>query len=89
MGQTTTPTNGIDRAITAAGGTSALAVTLGVSYQAVDKWRQQGHAPYRRALEIEAQFGIPRIDLLKPQLAQLLTADSTAFSNRNHTSNQD
>lgn len=52
----------IDRAIKAAGGLGALAKTIGVSPQAVDKWRRKG-VPAERVLAIEAATGVSRHDL--------------------------
>ena len=62
----------IDRAIQAAGGRlSDLAAHLGVSQQAVSLWRRQRYVPWRRALVIEARYGVPRHELVDPRLIQV------------------
>jgi DNA-binding transcriptional regulator YdaS (Cro superfamily) len=66
-----TPT-GIADALTKAGNQEKLADQLGVSQQAVSIWLRRGWVPVRRALEIEAQFGIPRSRLISPRLADLV-----------------
>ena len=71
-----TPT-GIAWAISQAGGQVQLAERLGVTQQAVSVWLRRGWVPVRRALEIEAEFGIPRAKLISKRLADLvdLTAE--------------
>jgi DNA-binding transcriptional regulator YdaS (Cro superfamily) len=63
---------GVARAIAMAGSQEALAERLGVSKQAVQKWAARGYVPPGRVVEIEAQYGIPRRDLLDPRLADLV-----------------
>lgn len=64
---------GIEKAVEKAGGThAALADQLGVTRQAVQLWVKQGYAPIDRIVEIEAQFGIDRKELIDPKLAELL-----------------
>jgi DNA-binding transcriptional regulator YdaS (Cro superfamily) len=58
--------SGVDQAIKRAGGQVALAAQLGVSQQAISVWRRRGWVPLRRVAEIEAQFGVPRAELLNP-----------------------
>ena len=65
-------TCGVARAIDMAGSQEALAERLGVSKQAVQKWATRGYVPPGRVVEIEAQYGIPRRDLLDPRLADLV-----------------
>lgn len=67
-----TSTSGIADALKQAGNQVALAERLGVSQQAVSIWLRRGWVPVRRALEIEAQFGIPRSRLISPRLADLV-----------------
>ena len=43
----------IEKAIDAAGGLGPLAKTLGVTYQAVQKWRRTEKAPAERCVAIE------------------------------------
>lgn len=64
--------SGIARAIALAGGQSALALRIGVHRQAVQKWAARGYVPPRRVIEIEAEYGIPRRELLDPRLAELV-----------------
>lgn len=67
--------SGISQAVVKAGGQAAMAETLGVSQQSISKWVRAGFAPVARAVEIEAQFGVPRAALVKPQLAQLFDVE--------------
>lgn len=63
---------GIERAVDVAGSQTKLAELLGVSKQAVQKWVDRGYAPQERVVEIEAQTGIPRKDLMDPRTVGLL-----------------
>jgi DNA-binding transcriptional regulator YdaS (Cro superfamily) len=65
-------TSGIARVIALAGSQEALAQQLGVSQQAVQKWAKRGYIPPGRAVEVEAQYGVPRRDLLDPRLTDLV-----------------
>jgi DNA-binding transcriptional regulator YdaS (Cro superfamily) len=64
---------GIDRAIEAAGGATALAKLLTVSHQVVYHWQKRGWVPSERALQIKALFNIPVLKLLNPKLAKLIS----------------
>jgi transcriptional regulator with XRE-family HTH domain len=68
----TEASGGIAAAVKQAGSQEQLAERLGVSQQAVSAWLRRGWVPVRRALEIEAEFGIPRHSLLKPRLSDLI-----------------
>jgi transcriptional regulator with XRE-family HTH domain len=70
------PPSGIADALTQAGNQAQLAERLGVSQQAISIWLRRGWVPVRRALEIEAQFGIPRSRLISPRLADLVDLPS-------------
>ena len=70
--------SGIADALKQAGNQVALAERLGVSPQAVSIWLRRGWVPVRRALEIEAQFGIPRARLISPRLADLVDLPESA-----------
>lgn len=65
--------NIVERAIYLAGGPRMVAMALGLSRQAVDKWVKQGHLPrtewtdetdYAGTLEAMAVGGVSRADLL-------------------------
>lgn len=62
------PDSAVLKAIAAAGGPTALAKSLGVTYQSIDDWRRKGYVPPARAKEIEMQFGIPRNDLVSAKV---------------------
>ncbi len=57
--------SGVQKAVSAAGGQSALARALGVKPQAVQRWVALGHVPSMRAREVERLTGVPR-ELLCP-----------------------
>jgi DNA-binding transcriptional regulator YdaS (Cro superfamily) len=61
--------NPIERVISIAGGLGALAKRLGISPQAVDKWRRNG-VPAERVLVLESMSGVSRSDL-RPDLYPL------------------
>lgn len=63
---------GIEDAVEKAGGQVKMALQLGVTQQAVSKWVRGGSVPVRRALEIEAQYGVPRSRLISPRLIDLV-----------------
>jgi DNA-binding transcriptional regulator YdaS (Cro superfamily) len=63
---------GIKLAIDLAGGACALAHNLGVTHQAIYTWAKRGWVPMQRALQIETEYGVPRTQLLKPELAAIL-----------------
>jgi DNA-binding transcriptional regulator YdaS (Cro superfamily) len=49
----------VDEVIAGAGGLFSLAAKMGVSHQAVQKWRKTG-VPPKRVLKAEAVSGVPR-----------------------------
>lgn len=65
--------SGIARAVAAAGSQENLADYLGCTQQAVSEWVRRGYVPASRAVEIEAQYGVPRIDLLSRKLRDLVS----------------
>lgn len=71
-------TNGIAQAIRAAGSQQKLASRLGVSQQAISAWLDRGWVPLRRAQEIEASLGIPRVTLINPRIADLVDLPESA-----------
>lgn len=62
---------GIEKAIEAAGSETALGEVLGVSQQAVNKWKVQGYVPQGRVEQLSRMYEIPRDDLLDPQIVAL------------------
>jgi DNA-binding transcriptional regulator YdaS (Cro superfamily) len=66
--------SGIAEAIAIAGSISAVARTLGVSYQAVQQWALNGYVPIGRVAEIEATYGVPRARLAPPKYLVVLPA---------------
>lgn len=67
---------GIEKAVAAAGGQSALAKVLGVTRQSVQQWVTRGYPPNGRVVEISVQYAIPREELLDPMTLSLLNNDS-------------
>jgi DNA-binding transcriptional regulator YdaS (Cro superfamily) len=63
---------GIEKVINEAGGQVALANQLGVSQQSISLWKRQGWVPYCRLVEIESQYGVHRMELVKPAIKELL-----------------
>ena len=63
---------GIDKAVELAGSQQELARQLGVSQQAISEWVLRGYVPVGRVIEIEATYGVSRLDLVDPQLRDLL-----------------
>ena len=63
---------GIHKVVALAGSERALAVQLGVSQPAVNKWVKRGCVPPGRCVEIEAQYGVSRRELLEPRFMDLL-----------------
>lgn len=76
IGQTEAVTTGVADAIQAATSQELLAEKLGVSQQAVSAWLVQGFVPKNRAIEIEANYGIPRARLVDPKLLDLVDSGS-------------
>ncbi len=67
-------TTGIQDVIRLAGGQSAFARDEGVTQAAVWKWLKQGFIPSRRAVGVEARYGIPRGRLIDPRLLDITGA---------------
>jgi DNA-binding transcriptional regulator YdaS (Cro superfamily) len=64
--------SGIRSVVSAAGGQVKLAGLLGVTQQSVSLWVRQGFVPVSRVVEIESQFGVPRLELINPRLRATL-----------------
>lgn len=68
--------SGVDKAVLLAGrdGRAVLASTLGVSRQAIHQYVQQRWMPIDRARVVHQLFGIPMVELVKPETAARKTA---------------
>lgn len=63
---------GIKKIIEAAGGQVLLAEAEGVTQQAVSLWATQGWVPLRRAMSLSKRYGVPAIELVHPDVRQVL-----------------
>lgn len=70
-----TTATGIQRVVDIAGSQGRVAEILGVTQQAVSEWVRRGYAPPSRLVELEAQFGVPRVDLINPRLRDILSVE--------------
>lgn len=84
--ETLVPESGVDKAIrlaaekaesgdtraTLASGVSFLALSFGVSQEAIWGWRRDRHMPPRRAIQTRELFDIPVRELVKPDLQDLI-----------------
>lgn len=68
----------LDEAIKRGGDIVAFARRIGVTHQAVYRWKKRGWTPLDRALAIEAVFGIDRNRLIEPRLAYALATPSAS-----------
>lgn len=64
---------GIKELVRLAGSQEAVAKTCGVTQQAVSVWVARGYAPLARAIELEAQYGVDRRQLVDPKIVGLLS----------------
>lgn len=64
--------SGVQQAVRLAGTQALLAKQLGVTQQSISQWLRRGYVPLRRAVEIEALFGVPRRSLINPRFADLV-----------------
>lgn len=62
---------GLDQALAAVGGTSALAKLIGIAPQAVSQWDE---IPLKRILIVEKVTGVPR-EVLRPDMYQRAPAN--------------
>lgn len=60
----------IDLAITRGNGIVRFAKSMGVSHQAIYAWKRRGWVPIEKAVVLEAIFGIPRDDVMNPDLVR-------------------
>ena len=63
--------NGVKQACEAAGSQAKMARALGVTEQAIHNWVSRGWVPLKRAMEIEALFGVKRELLINPRVLDL------------------
>jgi transposase-like protein len=68
----------INLAIAKGGGIVRFAKSMGVSHQAIYAWKRRGWVPVEKAVVIEAVYGIPRDDLMSPDLVRALAAPSAS-----------
>jgi hypothetical protein len=68
----------INRAIAKGGGIVRFARSMGVSHQAVYAWKRRGWVPVEKAVVIEAAYGVPRDELMSPDLVRALAAPSAS-----------
>ena len=71
--------NGVELAIKEAGGQGALAHQLGVSQQAISLWKRRGYVPLSRLTEIEAQYGVRKIEMIDPRIIDLFVPTAYHF----------
>jgi len=72
---------GIQQAVEAKGGQTALAEALGVAKQAVQGWVDKGFAPVGRARQISHASGVdPRL-LVDPVIRDLFEVETRALAN--------
>lgn len=64
----------LDLAIERGGGIIQFCKKLKVTHQAVYNWKIRGWVPPERAVAIEAVFGIPRTDMMNPDLVRAISA---------------
>jgi hypothetical protein len=68
----------INLAISKGGGIVRFARSMGVSHQAVYAWKRRGWVPVEKAVVIEAAYGVPRDELMSPDLVRALAAPSAS-----------
>jgi hypothetical protein len=68
----------INLAISKGGGIVRFARSMGVSHQAVYAWKRRGWVPVDKAVVIEGAYGIPRDDLMSPDLVRALAVPSAS-----------
>jgi DNA-binding transcriptional regulator YdaS (Cro superfamily) len=74
--------NVVEEAVEAAGGLKPFSLSLGVKYQAVQRWVRSGSVPPLRVLKVEALTGVSR-HLLRPDLYPEETTQPSSAANRN------
>ena len=72
----------VEKAIKLSGGVGALAKALGISPQAVHKWKTAG-VPADRVVDLEEQSGLPR-EMLRPDLYRSKTGTPSDVASRRY-----
>jgi hypothetical protein len=67
----------LDLAIERGGGILKFCEKMKVTHQAVYSWKSRGWVPPERAVALEAVFGIPRTDLMNPDLVRVISAPAS------------
>jgi hypothetical protein len=67
----------LDLAIERGGGIIKFCQKMKVTHQAVYSWKARGWVPPERAHVIEVVFGIPRTDMMNPDLVRAITAPAS------------
>lgn len=65
---------GIERVIAKAGTQNQVAADMGVEQQTVSHWLRVGHMPVKRAVAAEKLYGVPRADLIDPELRKAVAS---------------
>jgi hypothetical protein len=69
----------LDLAIERGGGIIKFCQKMKVTHQAVYSWKARGWVPPERAVAIEVVFGIPRTDMMNPDLVRAISAPASAI----------
>lgn len=67
----------LDLAIERGGGIIKFCQKMKVTHQAVYSWKSRGWVPPERAAALEAVFGIPRTDMMNPDLVRAISAPAS------------
>jgi hypothetical protein len=67
----------LDLAIERGGGILKFCEKMKVTHQAVYSWKSRGWVPPERAVALEAVFGIPRTDMMNPDLVRVISAPAS------------
>lgn len=65
---------GIERVIATAGTQAKVAADMKVEQQTVSHWLRTGHMPLKRAVAAEKLYGVPRADLIDPELRKAVAS---------------
>jgi hypothetical protein len=62
----------IDKVVRLAKGVPELAAALNVSHQFIYQCIGKGYFPPKRAKQIEKKYGVPRLELMNPEIVKAL-----------------